>query len=152
MDCGRRHWLQVLAMCGEVVPISAAKACSGKCQGTGCGVAPRTWIIAACEGMVSLFTKEASGSVVALKYAPHGVFATLEQFQQSLDDAAHEKKFDQLVIVGSKSDIAWVYSALPGCAFGHIAAEINYPLLASWFKEQTPMPHLSQALQGVLAN
>ncbi len=139
-------------MCSNIIPFAEAAACSGKCKSGGCGKSPRVWVVAACEGMVSLFAKDASGAFALVEDAPQRVFATIEQFQQSLDDATHEKKFDQIVIVGSSNDIAWVHCALPACTVGHIAAEINYPLLSGWFKEPAPMPHLSQALQGVLAN
>lgn len=80
-----------------------------------------------------------------------GVFASLDQFQKSIDEADHAHKFDQLVIVGGSNDIAWIHASLPQSAMRHIVAEIEYPLLAAWFKQPLPLPNLTNALAGVFA-
>lgn len=130
--------------------MNVEKACSGKCRSEGCAGVPRIWIVAACEGMVSLFSKEKDGLVTPRPWSACNVFPSMDRFQQSIEEAAHDHAFDQLIIVGSSSDIAWVHSSLPENAARYIAAEIKYPLLSSWFKEPTPLPHLTQALQTVL--
>lgn len=80
-----------------------------------------------------------------------GVFASLDQFQKSIDQADHAHAFDQLVIVGGSNDIAWIHASLPQSATRHIVAEIEYPLLSAWFKQPLPLPNLTHALEGVFA-
>jgi len=128
---------------------SSAKACSGKCRANACHSAPRVWVVAACEGMVSLFEKQAQGTFIPVPCAGHVVFASLDQFQQSLDEADGAHAFDQLVIIGSPSDIAWIHASLPHTATHRIAAEIAYPLLPVWFKQPMPLVNLTQALERV---
>ena len=79
----------------------------------------------------------------------HAVFASLKQFQKSIDDADHANAFDQLVIVGGSNDISWIHASLPQSATRHIVAEIEYPLLAAWFKQPLPLPGLTSALECV---
>lgn len=133
-----------------VVPIVTGKACSGKCKGGGCGGAPRVWVVAACEGMVSIFEKNAR-SILPVYKAEKPVFASLDDFKKSIDVAEHEHAFDQLVLVGSSNDIAWIHASLPSPATRHIVAEIEYPLLPSWFKQPLPLSTLTQALENVFA-
>ena len=134
-----------------VTPITTNKACSGKCKSGGCSSAPRVWVVAACEGMISLFEKDRRGTFLPLPQNGQGVFASLEQFQKSIDKADHEHAFDQLVIVGGGNDLAWIHASLPQSATRHIVAEIEYPLLSAWFKQPLPLPNLSHALEGVFA-
>lgn len=101
--------------------------------------------------MISLFEKDARGMLSPLPQHDQAVFASLEQFQKSMDEADHAHAFDQLVIVGSSSDIAWIHASLPHSATPHIAAEIEYPLLSAWFKQPLPLPNLTHALEGVFA-
>lgn len=132
-------------------PITKATACSGKCKSGPCKSAPRIWIVAACEGMISLFEKDgADGTIRPKSLNGSTVFASLEQFQQAITAAEQQHSFSQLLIIGSNNDIAWVHSSLAQEAARHIAAEIKYPLLASWFKEPFPLPHLTRALQSIL--
>ncbi len=134
-----------------VTPITTNKACSGKCKGSGCGGAPRVWVVAACEGMISLFEKDVRGTLLPVVQHNHAVFASLEQFQESIVEADRTHAFDQLVLVGGSNDIAWVHASLPQSATRHIVAEIEYPLLAAWFKQPPPLPNLTHALEGVFA-
>ena len=135
----------------EIAPVLTTKACSGKCKNGGCTGAPRVWVVAACEGMVSLFEKTADGNISPKPQGKQVVFSSLGHFQQSINNAEQTKAFDQLVIVGGAGDIAWLHSLLSQDAASYIAAEIKYPLLANWFKEPFPMPHLTKALQSVFA-
>jgi hypothetical protein len=139
-------------MCGAVTPISQAKACSGKCLGGGCRRASRVWVVAACEGMVSLFTKNDSGAISPLPSENQPVFASLDAFQKSLSTAEEQHAFDQLIIVGSNNDIAWVHASMPAHATQHVVAEIEYPLLPNWFKQSLPLATLTHALEGVFAD
>ena len=128
-----------------ITPIAASKACTGKCKGGGaCHNAPRVWVVAACEGMISLFEKDMEGTLLPILQNDQGVFASLDQFQKSIDKADRAHAFDQLVVVGSSNDIAWLHASLPQSATRHIVAEIEYPLMAIWFKEQG-FSHLTNA-------
>lgn len=138
-------------MSGCTVTPIVAKACSGRCKSNACGTVPRVWVVAACEGMISLFTKDARGALSLVSQNDHAVFASLEQFQRSINEADNTHAFDQLVIVGGSNDIAWIHASLPQSATRHIAAEIEYPLLAAWFKQPLPLPNLTHALEGVFS-
>ncbi len=131
-------------------PVTANDACSGKCRRGACGVAPRVWVVAACEGMVSLFEKDMWGAPSLLSQQDGAVFTSLEKFQKSIGEADYARAFDQLVIVGSSTDIAWIHASLPPSSTHHIAAEIEYPLIPGWFTE-TGFPHLSNALENVFS-
>ena len=135
-----------------ITPITTNKACSGKCKGGGgaCHNAPRVWVVAACEGMISLFEKDMEGTLLPILQNDQGVFASLDQFQKSIDKADRAHAFDQLVVVGSSNDIAWLHASLPQSATRHIVAEIEYPLMAIWFKEQG-FSHLTNALNNVFS-
>lgn len=134
-----------------VIPVTAKKACTGKCKGRECNAAARVWVVAACEGMISLFEKSGQRMLTPLAQNRQGVFASMEQFQKFIDKADHDNVFDQLVIVGAGNDIAWIHASLPNSATRHIVAEIKYPLLPSWFKQSLPLPTLTHALEGIFA-
>jgi len=68
------------------VTIPTNKACSGKCKSDACKNAPRVWVVAACEGMIALFEKDTQGALSHLPQDNQGVFASLEQFQKSIED------------------------------------------------------------------
>ena len=128
--------------------MKAAKACSGKCGGGFCrGDKPRVWVVAACEGMISLFEKQASGQI-SLIPGSSDVFPSMEEFRAMLVTAEGEHKLDQLVIVGAKGDIAWMHTALPAPVAKYVTAEIEYPLIAGWFRR--PL-HLALALERVFS-
>jgi hypothetical protein len=129
-----------------------AKACSGRCKGKSCESAPRVWIVAACEGMVSLFEEKNHGTATIELKNKESVFYSVDSFKQFIDASEDARAFDKLILVGSANDIAWVHSSLSNEAARHIAAEIKYPLLVSWFKEPEQMPNFAQALKSVLAS
>ena len=133
-----------------VTPIKTAKACSGKCMGSGaCGNnQPRVWVAAACDGMVSLFEKQSDGHIALLPQAQSAVFSSVQLFQEALANADHAHMLGQLIIVGAKSDIAWMHASLPAAIAHHVAAEIEYPLMSGWFKQP---PQLASALEKVFA-
>lgn len=137
-----------MASCG-ITPIRAASACSGKCRGDGCGSkTPRVWVVAACEGMVSLLEKQEDGHLDLLPEEGGGVFASMEAFRDRLVAAESRHELDQLVIVGARADIGWMHMMLPASVAGRVAAEIEYPLVAGWFRQPS---HLEQALGHVLS-
>ena len=132
----------------DSVPIKT-KACSGKCKNGMCGTTPKIWVVAACEGMISLFERNALGTLSPPLQSDQPIFSSLDAFQQSMDKAENAHAFDQLVIIGSSNDIAWIHASLPVSATRHIVAEIEYPLLPAWFKQSSPLSHLTHALEGV---
>lgn len=134
----------------ETTSITTGKACSGKCKVVSCHTTPRVWIVAACEGMIMLFEKDIQGQLSPILQNDQGVFASLEQFQKTIDNADQANSFDQLVIIGSNNDIAWIHASLPQSAMRHIVAEIEYPLMAGWFKMRDFIL-LSNALQNVFS-
>jgi len=99
--------------------------------------------------MVSLFKKDMQGALAPLTLGDYVVFSSLDEFQKSIDKAEHAHQFEQLVIVGSSNDIAWIHASLPLSATHHIVAEIEYPLLPAWFKQPLPLLNLTHALEGV---
>jgi hypothetical protein len=136
----------------EITPLTPPKACSGKCMGGACGKSPNIWVVAACEGMVSLFEKNKDGTIHQLQHASPSVFPSIKEFQSTIEEAEERHTLDQLVIVGSGSDIAWMHASLSPQISRHIAAEIEYPLMAGWFKEQPHMGTLTNALGHLLSN
>lgn len=124
-----------------------AKACSGKCKGGGCGSAPKVWVLAACEGVIALFQKQADGHLSPLSDG-HGWLGA-EGVRDRLVEASQSSAFSQLVLVGSASDIAWTQASLPASVSQHIVAEIEYPLLSGWFKAPSHISRLTQALEHV---
>ncbi len=137
-------------MCSNVLPLSKT-ACSGKCRAGGCASAPRVWVVAACEGFITLLSKMPAGELQLQPLEDRHVFASLEEFHRYMERAQAAHRFDQLIVIGSASDIAWVHSSLPQHVSRLITAEIKYPLMTHWFKETPPLPHLTQALSTVLA-
>lgn len=132
-------------MCGAKT-VQAEKACSGKCRGSCNAMAPRLWVIAACGGMVSLFRKT-EGDLQVIPCGDGTVFSSLESFQSAMQQALERQEFDQLMIVGSGNDVAWLHRAMPEAVCARVIAEIQYPLLAGWFPNAN---ELSRALKQVV--
>lgn len=122
---------------------TANKACSGKCLKNACADnAPRVGVVAACDGMISLFERTATTTDTISVRSVAAAFPTLAQFHATLLNS----NFDQLVLVGSAGDIAWIHSTLPEAVSRHIAAEIKYPLMAQWFRDTAHPTYLVEAL------
>lgn len=129
----------------------AAGACSGKCKSERCSSSAGVWVVAACEGRISLFAKRSDGSLSPVKQtADLPVLGSIEQFQEIMRHARDAHAFDRLVLVGSSNDVAWVHTSLPEPLAHHIAAEIKYPLLSAWFRPEEGILPLQQALEHVL--
>ncbi len=101
--------------------------------------------------MISLFEQNTQGALSPKAQRDQPIFSSLDAFQQSISNAENAHAFDQLVIIGSSNDIAWIHAALPAPATRHIVAEIEYPLLPAWFKQPLPLSNLTHALEGVFA-
>ena len=133
-------------MCSSSVTLFPAtkKACSGKCMGSCKSVGSQVWVVAACNGMLSLFEKRGE------HLTPIGSdtsFSSLEAFSHFLRGAAEREEFSQLMIIGSEQDVAWAECALPEEAARKLVAEMKYPLLPGWFSQ---MSQLTAALERVL--
>ncbi len=121
-------------------------ACSGKCKGN-CTRTPRMWVIAACDGMISVFEKSQDGHLHCQPQGDNSVFPSLEEFRWAVTRAAQGRKFDKLVVVGTASDIAWLRLSLPDEVANAVVAEIEYPLVSGWFRQPGDMKGLTQALE-----
>jgi len=118
-----------MASC-TVTPIETTRACSGKCSGE-CGKSAKSFVVAACAGRVCLFEKKGSSLSVQEN---HPVFFSMEAVVGLLMDSSLKCGIDQLILVGSANDIAWVHTLLSADIAKHIVAEIEYPLVPAWFK------------------
>lgn len=137
--------------CAAIPPaVGKDKACSGKCMGGSCGDALRVWVVAVCDRMVSLFVMDLQGELSLLP-DQRSLFSSPEQCQRFLVEAEYNHLFNQLVIVGSRDDLAWIHAAFPDAVTHHIVAEIEYPLSSSWFRQPLPMHDLSLTLKEVFA-
>ncbi len=133
----------------DIIPLTQPKACTGKCSGT-CK-SSGTWVLAACGGMVSLFERHADGGMTLLRPSDEAITPRVEELQQFLLHASQENKFSQLVLVGTANDIAWAEAILPESMTAQIVAEIQYPLIPTWFREEASLPKLTKALEQVFA-
>ena len=133
----------------ELTPPVANKACSGKCLGK-CPSPSSTWLVAACGGMISLFKKEANGNLVLLSPDGETIAPSIEDFALTMQHAAHNQDFNQLILAGSANDMAWVRIALPDNVAKSSVAELEYPLIPAWFKHAGDMSHLTHALENML--
>lgn len=120
-------------------------------MGGACGKPPAVWVVAACGGMISLFEKQAGGHLALLPCGGEAVFPSMESFHTILKQAEAEHRLEQLVLVGSANDIAWMHHSLPPTIAHHIAAEINYPLVSGWFREPAPLQGLAGALKQLFS-
>lgn len=100
--------------------------------------------------MISLFEKNPDGHLSPLPQGDTPIFSSIDDFRNTLVDAEAKHQLHQLIIVGGATDLAWMHSALPAPVAGHIAAEINYPLMAEWFRQAPEMRGLAGALEYVL--
>lgn len=138
-----------MGSCGEdILSGRTQKACSGKCKsGDGCGaLLPRVWVIAACDGMLSLFEKH-DGGLKLSTIASDVVSSSVDDFRQTLLEKTGGGANDRLVLVGSAGDISWARISLPQVVEGHIVAEIQYPLMARWFRQKPMLETLTQAIE-----
>ncbi len=127
----------------------SAKACSGRCIST-CGILPQVWVLAACEGRISLFSKDIDGRLTLLPHRGSPVAASLDEFRAQLSDALSKGKVAQLVLVGAAHDLRWMQMSLPDEAIKHVVAEIEYPLLPVWFHQKPELKQLTQAIEQLL--
>ncbi len=132
----------------KTIPLKS-KACSGKCMGN-CAKAPATWVIAACGGMISLFEKKSDGHLALLPQQNSPVASSVDEFLRTMENAASMNKFSRLLVVGSANDVAWLHHALPNDIAKSIVAEIEYPLISSWFGNNADAEKLQNALEQVL--
>lgn len=133
----------------DIIPLTT-KACSGKCKGGGCVPETTVWVLAACEGMTALFSKQADGHLKPVESQACEGASLVDGVRERLTRAAERGAFSQLVLVGSTNDIAWTQASLPIAVSKHVVAEIEYPLMAGWFGP-TDRAKLTQALDHVFA-
>lgn len=118
-------------------------------MGGGCSSAPRLWVVAACDGMISLFDKCADGHLRLIPQGESAVASSVDDFRHYLQESSRKGLFSQLVVVGDAGDISWTRATLPEDTARHIVAEIEYPLMPRWFRQDSDMKPLSQALEQI---
>lgn len=124
----------------------ASKACSGKCMGS-CSSVSRVWVAAACGGVIALFEKKESGDLALLPQEGGAGSGAVDSVIAALLRGAEGNRFDQLVIIGSDNDIAWVEMSLPPEVAKLLVAEIQYPLVKEWLKPGQDFSYLTRALE-----
>ena len=93
------------------------------------------WVIAACNGMVSLFERGNNGKLYALTGMDYTQPGSLPECLRLLTQAESLGELTQCILVGSASDIAWMQVLLPPSIQKKIRADIEYPIIASLFKQ-----------------
>lgn len=128
----------------------AARACSGRCKGGGCGeaVAPPVWVLAACEGMAALCSKQPDGHLIPV-IGDEEVSSFANGIRERLARASECVEFSQLVLIGSANDLSWTQASLPASVSKQVVAEIEYPLIPAWFDAASDRRRLTQALEHV---
>ena len=133
----------------DVVPFAQPKACSGKCREGACRSHPEVWVLAICEGMAALFEKEPDGRLHPLPFDGSVALPLVDALRTRLSTASDRGEFNQLVLVGSANDISWTQISLSGTVSKHIVAEIQYPLISTWFRSSSDLNKLQQALENL---
>lgn len=122
------------------------KACSGKCSGAGCSSDAYIWVVAACEGMISLFAKHQDGRLPIIFQGTNAVASSVEEFRKFISAAFLKQSFSQLILVGSPQDLSWLRASLPENVAKYTVAEMKYPLIPNWFQQAPDMGSLSKAI------
>lgn len=131
---------------------SSARACSGKCGNSACAGGERSfWLLAACQGKIAIFEKPEQGTLKLVPQNGSAIAPAFDLLTAHLDKARKEGQFSRLVLVGGKSDIAWMRMLVPESISGMVFAEIEYPLMEGWFSDEDDLHHLSDALERVLS-
>lgn len=104
------------------------------------------WFLAASEGMLALFEQRPEGALSPIASGTTAK-APVEQVMGFLSQAVASGQCSQLVLVGSKNDIAWTHALLSNDVALHVMAEINYPLLPAWLREEGQAGQLQHALE-----
>ncbi len=123
--------------------------CCGKCNKS-CGSTPKVWVIAACEGMFSIFEKDDRQKLNSILQDENKVIPSISEFVEIVEQACDEGKFSQLLLVGSEKDMNWLRPILPAQATRYIIAEVKYPLLTDWFKQTRANDKLSDIIENLL--
>lgn len=108
-----------------------ARACSGKCRGQCSRVLPRVWVIAASSGLVSVLERQRDG------LSPYGnsAYYSPDMFGQMVRELEEKDTPEQIILVGSDNDRAWLQATLPLEASRRIVAEIPQTLDKAWFTQ-----------------
>ncbi len=114
-----------------------------------CSIRPTVWVLAACEGMAALFTKQADGHLIPVLEQGTPVSSFEGGLRDRLIHASEHAIFSQLVLVGSANDIAWTQASLPATVSKQVVAEIEYPLVSSWLRTPEDTSKLLQALENL---
>ncbi|MBL0317989.1 MAG: hypothetical protein IPP74_01595 [Alphaproteobacteria bacterium] len=138
---------------GCIIPDSAPEqlplgGCSGKCSHP-CKPLNKIWIIAVCEGMISIFEKSGTDIFCLIQQGDNTVMPFIDGFSQIIEHACDEGKFGKLLLVGSEKDLSWLRYLLSAKVSRYIMAEVKYPLLIDWFKQTSATDKLSDILENL---
>lgn len=78
------------------------------------------------------------------------VSPSAEEFASILRHAINHQRFDDLIMIGDRADIAWMQLTLPREAAALVVAEIRYPLKREWFAEPLAFPALVSILEHLI--
>lgn len=129
--------------------VPAKKACDHRCQNGGSCKAkvPDRLIVAACSGSICLLKKNAQHQLMPHNSEP--VFASPQAFTDYMRSKSCGQHSDQLVLVGSGNDLAWLSAILTPELSKRVVAEMAYPLRNEWFHEPSLM-QLKSALSPLM--
>lgn len=96
------------------------------------------------------YRRTTTGMLTLLGSAEQGVLSSLDALRDLL--IGMEKFVERILIIGSSNDMAWLRVALPEGLAHRITAEIEYPLVPSWFRGDPRETGLNQAVINLLAH
>lgn len=117
------------------VPEPKKKACDGRCLGGGGGCKTRQAervVIVACGGSICLLN--ATTSPLMEMREGGSLFASPASFNAYITVPAN-LQFEQVVLIGSANDLAWMNAMLPSEISSRVVAEMHYPLRGEWLHE-----------------
>jgi hypothetical protein len=106
-------------------------------------------VIAVCGHSVVLLAKQPDEGFECYYQGEGASAPSLVAFSDVLLHACDARRFNQLLLVGSASDIAWIRSVIPEAVCYHISAESHVPLQAEWFTTP-PAKDLYEAVRHCL--
>lgn len=136
-------------MCTPHKPGVSSAKCQGCCPGT-CHKCGRTWVVVGCLGNLALFERREQGGADLIPIGQGIVPDSLNALIVLLERSYAQKRFDQVLLVGSQSDMRWIYSLLPEAIKLSVVAEICYSINTDWWKNGVQMKQLGEALSKLL--
>lgn len=93
------------------------------------------WVIAACNGMASIFERNPLGRLQPLTGMEYLEPSLLSDCLCFLSQAESLGELKQCILIGTATDIAWMRALLSSTIRTKIMTEIEYPLIAGLFQQ-----------------